>query len=174
MRGALALLLLTAAAGAYLIANTLVGPNFVFESFAVERRPISILVDTEPVSGIANPLAVTQELMDAWNAVPQAEAIYATAQFGGPYNGSTARLTFGVFTNFQHEVAFDGDASILASFGIGAGVLGITLKSVDVNGGQPTENPACQTCANDDRKERHPLEVAIAPRQLFFRKGLGQ
>ena len=131
MRGALALLLLTAAAGAYLIANTLIGSNFVFESFAAERRPINILVDTEPISGIANPLAVTQELMNAWNAVPQAEAVFGTAQLGGPYNGSTTRLTFGVFTNFQHEVAFDADGSILAAFGIGPGVLGITLKAVD-------------------------------------------
>lgn len=135
-RIAIPLALLAATAGAYLVANSLIGSRYVYEKIPASRRPAHVSVDTDFVSGVANPIAVTQELMNAWNAIPQAQQIFGIASAGGPYNGSNAGQSFGVFTNRSHEVAFDADGQIMTFFGVGPGVLGITLKAVDASSGQ--------------------------------------
>ncbi len=137
MRRPLVLLLLAAgAASGFLISNSQVGGEFVPEFVPASRRPVNLLVDTEAVAGVADPRAVTQDLMNQWNAVPEALDIFGVASAGGPYNGSTAGTTFGTFTNSQHEVAFDADGEILTFFGVSSTVLGITLKSVNGASGQ--------------------------------------
>lgn len=135
-RAPLLLLLLVSAAGAYLVANAPFGFSFVYERVPADRLPLHLLVDSEPVSGVSDPRAVTQELMDAWNAIPQAQDLFGTASLGGPYNGSNVGSTFGVFTNTFHEVAFDDDGQVMAALGVGPGVLGITVKSVIPSTGQ--------------------------------------
>jgi len=132
----LALGLLASAAAAFLVANSPSGGRFVFESLPADRRPANLLVDTEAVPGVSDPVAVTQDLMNQWNAVDGALPVFGTATAGGPYNGSTVGQTFGVFSNRQFEVAFDDTGGILAFFGLGSGVLGITLKSVDTGSGR--------------------------------------
>jgi hypothetical protein len=91
-------------------------------------------VDTEPVGAI-DTIAVTQDLMNRWNGIAEAEDAFGTASPGGPYNGSNVGTTFGVFTNTQYEVAFDDTGDILSHFGV-SGVLGITLKTVDADSGR--------------------------------------
>jgi hypothetical protein len=130
----LACLLLTGGAGAYLVSHSAVGSGFVFESIPASRRPVHVLVDTEPLAGI-DTVAVTQDLMNRWNSVAEAEDVFGAATSGGPYNGSTVGTTFGVFTNTQYEVALDDTGEILSHFGI-SGVLGITLKTVDTGSGR--------------------------------------
>jgi len=120
---------------AFLVSNSLVGESFVFEQVPGNRRPLDVLVDTEAVPGVANPVAVTQDLMNQWNAVSEAADVFGTASAGGPYNGTTVGDTFGTFPNDVHEVAFDDTGDILSFFGIGPGVLGITLKSVTPSNG---------------------------------------
>jgi len=136
MRSILALGLFAAAAAAFLISNSFVGGRFVSESVPANRRPIDLLVDTEAVAGVANPLAVVQDLMNQWNLVAEADTVFGAASAGGPYNGETVGDTFGRFTDNQREVAFDDTGDVFAEFGIGGGVLGITLKSVDRGSGQ--------------------------------------
>jgi len=122
---------LASAAGAYLVSNTRTGGTFVYERLPSSRLPVDLLVDTEPVPGVTDPLTVTQDLMNQWNAVSEAGDPFGTAISGGPYNGSTVGSTFGVFTNSTYEVAWDDTGEILQFFGLGTSVLGITLKSVD-------------------------------------------
>lgn len=128
-------LLLASVAAGYLVSNSPVGGRFVYEAIPSSRRPVDLLVDTEPVSGVANPLAVAQDLMNQWNLVPEAEDVFGTASAGGPYNGTTVGDTFGTFTDTQYEIAFDDTGDILTNFGISASVLGITLKSVTTDNG---------------------------------------
>jgi len=125
-----ALLLGGSLAGAYLVSNSNVGTGYIYESLPIPGLPL--LVDTEAIPGVSDPLAVTQDLMNQWNAVPQSRPVFGTAVAGGPYNGSTVGITFGTFTNALNEVAWDDTGEILSHFGLGGGVLGITLKSVDV------------------------------------------
>jgi hypothetical protein len=132
----LAALLLASGAGAYLIANSLVGARYVFEAVPANRRPMNFSVDTEPVPGVANPLGVVQSLMDQWNSIVEATPPFGVATAGGPYNGATVGDTFGTFPNTRYEVAWDDTGEIFAHFGIGPNVLGITLKSVDADRGQ--------------------------------------
>lgn len=127
--------LLASAAGAFLVSNTLVGSRYVFESVPASRRPIDLLVDTEAVPNVPNPLGIVQELMDQWNGVAEAEPPFGTATAGGPYNGATVGSTFGTFTNTRFEAAWDDTGEILAFFGLSPNVLGITLKSVDTSDG---------------------------------------
>ena len=128
-------LLLASVATGFLVSNSPIGSRFVYEAIPGNRRPVSVLVDTEPVSGVANPLAVAQDLMNQWNLVPAAEDVFGTASAGGPYNGTTVGDTFGRFTDSQYEIAFDDTGDILTNFGISPGVLGITLKSVTTDNG---------------------------------------
>jgi len=130
------LLLLASGAAAFLVSNSPGGGGFVFESVPANRRPIDVLVDTEAVGGVTSPVAVTQDLMNQWNSVAEAEAVFGTASPGGPYNGTTVGQTFGTFPNTQHEVAFDSEGGIFTFFGVSTGVLGITLKSVNTGSGQ--------------------------------------
>jgi len=130
------LLLFAAAARAFLVSNSAVGGGFVYESVPSSRRPMSLLVDTDAVPGVADPRGVTQELMDAWNAVATAEDVFGAASIGGSYTGANAGATFGTFTNNQREVAWDSDGSIFSFYGLGGGILGITIKSVDVSAGE--------------------------------------
>jgi len=127
---------LATVAGAFLISNSLVGSRYVFESVPANRRPLDFLVDTEPVTGVGDPLSVAQQLTGQWNAVAEAEAPFGVISAGGPYNGATAGTTFGTFTDSQHEMAWDDTGEILSHFGLGGNVLGITLKSVDTSRGQ--------------------------------------
>jgi len=135
-RPILLLLLACGAASGFLISNSQVGGSFVPEIVPASRRPLDLLVDTEGVPGVADPRAVTQDLMNQWNAVPEALDVFGVASAGGPYNGATAGSTFGTFTNSQYEVAFDDDGEILTFFGVSSTVLGITLKSVNAASGQ--------------------------------------
>ncbi|HEX5135608.1 MAG TPA: hypothetical protein VFY93_01420, partial [Planctomycetota bacterium] len=128
--------LLATAAGAFLVSNSPVGSRYVFESVPLSRRPIDFTVDTEPVPNVTNPLGIVQDLMDQWNAVPEADDPFGVATAGGPYNGATVGSTFGTFTNAKYEVAWDDNGDILAFFGLAPNVLGITLKSVDTGDGQ--------------------------------------
>jgi len=73
--------------------------------------------------------------MSRLNAVPEAQTVFGTASAGGSMNGGNVGVSFGTFTDGQREVAFDSDGSVLSFFGIGPGVLGITLKSVQVQDG---------------------------------------
>jgi len=130
-----ALLLLAATASAFLVSNNRHNGWFVFERVPSSRRPLNLLVDTDPVQGVGAPIVVTQELMDRWNIVPGVETLFGTASAGGSYTGATAKNTFGRFTDTQYEVAFDADGSILAEYGLSGGVLGITLKIVDSGSG---------------------------------------
>ena len=130
-----ALCLLVSGATAYLISNSRVGSQFVFEAVPDDRLPADILVDTDAVPGVANPRGVVQELMDQWNAAPDARDTFGTALVGGPYNGQTVGSTFGRFTDTQHEVAFDDVGDIFTFFGVSPTVLGITLKSVTRSSG---------------------------------------
>lgn len=130
-----ALLACTSAAAAYLIANSRDGSRFVYESVPASRRPLVFRVDTDPVGGVSSPLTAVQELMNSWNAIPTAEDIFGTPVAGGPYNGATVGSTFGNFTDHNYEIAWDDDGSIESFFGLGGGVLGITLKSVDSGSG---------------------------------------
>jgi hypothetical protein len=125
---------LSGGAWAFLVSNSSSGGVFVYESIPAARRPVDLLVDTEAVPGVADPVAVTADLVGQWNDIPEAADVFGNVSAGGPYNGSTVRQTFGTFTNTRYEVAFDDDGSILAEFGIGVGVLGITLKSVGGGG----------------------------------------
>jgi len=127
--------LLASAAGAFLVSNSLVGSRYVFESVPAGRRPIDLLVDTEPVPNVPNPLGVLQELMDQWNGVTAAEPPFGVATADGPYNGATVGSTFGTFTNTRFEAAWDDTGEILSFFGLSPSVLGITLKSVDTGDG---------------------------------------
>lgn len=127
--------LLASAAGAFLVSNSLVGSRYVFESVPSSRRPIDLLVDTEPVPNVPNPLGIIQELMGQWNGIAEAEPPFGTASAGGPYNGATVGSTFGTFTNTRFEAAWDDTGEILAFFGLSPNVLGITLKSVDTGDG---------------------------------------
>ncbi len=127
--------LLASAAGAFLVSNSLAGGRYVFESVPLSRRPIDLLVDTEPVPDVANPLGVIQELMNQWNGVAEAEPAFGIATAGGPYNGATVGSTFGTFTNTRFEAAWDDTGQILSFFGLSPSVLGITLKSVDTGDG---------------------------------------
>jgi len=43
-------------------------------------RPLDFLVDTEPVTGVGDPLSVAQQLTGQWNAVAEAEATNETVQ----------------------------------------------------------------------------------------------
>ncbi len=129
------LLVAGSVAYAFLVSNSRVGTRFVFEQLPANRRPANVLVDTDAVPGVASPLAVVQDLMNQWNTVPEAEAVFGDALVGGPYNGTTVGSTFGTFTNSQFEVAFDETGDVLSFFGIGQGVLGITLKSVTPSNG---------------------------------------
>jgi hypothetical protein len=128
--------LLASGAFAFLISNSRIGAGYVTESVPASRRPVNLLVDTEGVPGVSNPLFETQDLMNQWNAVDEAEDVFGTASAGGPYNGTSVGQTFGRFTDTQHEVAFDDTGDILNSFGVGLAVLGITLKSVNRNTGE--------------------------------------
>ncbi len=128
--------LLASAAGAFLVSNSLSGGKYVFESVPASRRPINLLVDTEPVPNVSNPLGIIQQLMDQWNGVAEAEPPFGTATAGGPYNGATVGSTFGTFTNTRFEAAWDDTGEILAFFGLSPNVLGITLKSVDTGDGE--------------------------------------
>jgi hypothetical protein len=128
-------LLLASIATGYLVSNSPVNGGFVYERIPSNRRPANLLVDTEPVTGVANPLAVAQDLMNQWNLIPEAEDVFGTASAGGPYNGTTVGDTFGTFTDTQFEIAFDDTGDILTNFGISASVLGITLKSVTTDNG---------------------------------------
>lgn len=133
---AVACALLASVCGAFLISNSRIGAGYVTEFVPANRRPVNLLVDTEGVSGVTSPVAETQDLMNQWNAVAEAADVFGTASAGGPYNGTTVGQTFGRFTDTQHEVAFDDTGDILNQFGVGAAVLGITLKSVDRASGQ--------------------------------------
>ena len=128
-----ALLALTASSGAFLVANRPQSGGFIYERVPGSRLPMDLRIDTEDVSGVSSPVATTQALMNQWNAVPGTRQVFGSAIPGGPYNGSTSKQTFGIFTNTTYEVAFDDDGSILADYGLASGVLGITLKIV--NGG---------------------------------------
>lgn len=130
-----ACLLLAGGAGAFLVSNAAVSGRFVFEAIPASRQPVHLLVDTEPLQGV-DVTAVTQDLMNAWNAVAEAQDVFGVASPGGPYNGATAGITFGVFTNTQYEVALDDNGEILSDFGVGGSVLGITLKTVDAGSGR--------------------------------------
>lgn len=132
----LALLLAAPLCAAFLISNSAVGNGFVFQSVPSSLRPVAFLVDTEAVPGVSDPRSVAQQLMDAWNAAPGAADLFGVATSGGPYNGSTAGITFGKFEDGSREIAFDADGTILNHYGLSAGVLGITLKSVDVATGR--------------------------------------
>ncbi|MHC4931374.1 MAG: hypothetical protein ACYTGV_04195 [Planctomycetota bacterium] len=136
LRVIIACCLLGSAAGAYLVSSAEVSGRFVFERVPSDRRPIEIFVDTESVTGVADPRAVTQDLMNQWNSVSGAEVVFGNARIGGPYNGSTVGETFGTFTNSEFEVAFDDTGEIFGFFGVSPGVLGITLKSVDTGSGR--------------------------------------
>ncbi|MHC4971226.1 MAG: carboxypeptidase regulatory-like domain-containing protein [Planctomycetota bacterium] len=127
--------LLASGAWAFLLSNSRVGAGYVNEYVPANRRPVNLLVDTEGVSGVTNPLVETQDLMNQWNSVTEAQDVFGTASAGGPYNGTTVGQTFGRFTDTQYEVAFDDTGDILNQFGVGTAVLGITLKSVDRNSG---------------------------------------
>ncbi|MHC4223792.1 MAG: hypothetical protein ACYSUN_07375, partial [Planctomycetota bacterium] len=128
--------LLGSGAGAYLVSSAEVSGRFVFERVPSDRRPIEVFVDTESVTGVADPRAVTQDLMNQWNSVSGAEEVFGNARIGGPYNGSTVGETFGNFTDRDFEVAFDDTGEIFTFFGVSPGVLGITLKSVDAGSGR--------------------------------------
>lgn len=132
---AVALLALTASSGAFLVANRLGGGGVIYETVSDSRLPLNFRVDSDPVLGVTSPIAVTQSLMNQWNAVPGTPQVFGVAQAGGSFNGSTARQTFGIFTNSTYEVAFDDDGSILAEYGLSSGVLGITLKIVEPSRG---------------------------------------
>ena len=71
--------LLASAAGAFLISNSRIGAGYVTESVPANRRPVNLLVDTEGVPGVSNPLFDTQDLMNQWNAVNEAEDVFGTA-----------------------------------------------------------------------------------------------
>jgi len=124
----------TGTAGAFLVSNSPSGGGYQFEKVPDSRRPLNVFVDSDPVPGVSNPLAVTQDLMSQWNGVPGVETLFGDASLGGSYRGSNAKSAFGVFTNRTHEVAFDDDGSILAAYGLSSGVLGITLKIVNSDG----------------------------------------
>ena len=137
MRGllaSLALLLIASAAGAFLIANSASNGGFRYDRLPEGRIPASVLVDTEAIPGINDPLEVTQQLMDQWNSIPGARPIFGLAKSGGPFNGSTVKETFGIFSNSIHEIAWDDTGEIFNEFGLSSSVLGITLKSVDGSG----------------------------------------
>jgi len=123
-------------AAAFLVSNSAVGAGFVYESVPANRRPMSFLVDTDSVLGVADPRGVAQQLMDAWNAVPGALDVFGVASAGASYRGANAKSLFGVFTDGQRELAWDDDGSIFSAFGLSGGLLGITIKSVDVSSGQ--------------------------------------
>jgi hypothetical protein len=127
--------LLASGAWAFLISNSRIGAGYVTEYVPANRRPVNLLVDTEGVSGVTSPIVETQDLMNQWNSVAEAGDVFGTASAGGPYNATTVGQTFGRFTDTQYEVAFDDTGDILNEFGVGAAVLGITLKSVDRNSG---------------------------------------
>jgi hypothetical protein len=59
------------------------------------------------------------------------EDLFGDIDSGGAYNGSTFGTTFGTFSNDQYEIAWDDTGDLLAQFGAGPGVLGLTVKSVD-------------------------------------------
>ena len=137
-RGLAALLLVGVAASvaaAFLVSNSRVNGRFVFESVPANRRPIDMFVDTDPVPGVAAPLVVAQDLMNQWNSVPEALAVFGNAVAGSSYNGSTVGQTFGVFSDNRREIAFDSTGDIMTHFGVSANVLGITLKSVSTGSG---------------------------------------
>jgi len=134
-RTAAIVLLLAATAGAFLVANSRRSGRYVYEEVPADRRPIDMLVDTDPIPGVVSPIVVAQQLMDRWNIVPGTEPLFGVARAGGGYSGANAQSAFGVFTNRQHEIAFDDDGSILAAYGLSTGVLGITLKIVDPGSG---------------------------------------
>ncbi len=160
----LALACLTTAATAFLISNSRVGASFVEESVPDNSLPVDFLVDTEPVGGVANPLVIVQDLMNQWNLVPNARTVFGSASAGGPYNGDTVRQTFGVFPNGQSEVAFDPTGDIFAEFGVGPGVLGITLKSVDRGSGRILD---VLVVINTSAAALNPVGISASPTELF-------
>ncbi|MCZ6786610.1 MAG: hypothetical protein O7E54_05540 [Planctomycetota bacterium] len=129
---AVLILALASAAGAFVIASNESGGRFIFEQVPSNRLPISFNVDTEGVTGVANPVGVTQELMNQWNLVPGAEDVFGSAIGTGPMNGGNVKQAFGVFTsgNRDREVAWDSDGGIMQAFFLDPNVLGITIKSV--------------------------------------------
>ncbi|MHC4448820.1 MAG: hypothetical protein ACYS0E_01595, partial [Planctomycetota bacterium] len=131
----LALVAIAGSSGAFLVSNSASSGRFVFEKVPSDRRPINVFVDSDPVTGVANPVQWTQQLMNDWNAVPGIESLFGTAQPGGSFTGTNAKSAFGIFTNRTHEVAFDDDGTILAAYGLSTGVLGITLKVVNSGSG---------------------------------------
>ena len=106
-RTAAIVLLLAATAGAFLVANSRRSGRFIYEEVPADRRPIDMLVDTDPIPGVTSPIVVAQQLMDRWNIVPGTEPLFGVARAGGAYSGANAQSAFGVFTNRQHEIAFD-------------------------------------------------------------------
>jgi hypothetical protein len=131
-----ALVAFAASSGAFLVSNSPSSGRFVYEYVASSKRPISVRVDSDPVTGVADPLQATRDLMNAWNSVPGVETLFGSATLGGSYRGSNAKSAFGVFTNSTYEVAFDDDGTILSAYGLSTGVLGITLKVVSPSNGQ--------------------------------------
>ena len=124
--------LLASGAGAFLVANTLVGGSYVFESVPAGRRPIAFRVDTEAVSGVSDPLGTLQSLMNQWNAASggAAEAPFGNATADAPYNGTNVGSDFGTFTNTRFEVAWDGRTE--SGGRAPAGVYLLTLRVQDM------------------------------------------
>jgi hypothetical protein len=130
---AAALLLPASLAAAYLISNAPRSGLFVFEAVPASRRPLTLRVDTEAVPGVSNPLAIAQQLMDTWNAIPEAQPVFGSALSGGPFNGTNVGITFGLFPqggDGVHEIAWDATGSIMTFFGATSSTLGLTVKSV--------------------------------------------
>jgi hypothetical protein len=127
----LALALLAGIAGAYLLTTYPSGSGYVNEKVPFDRRPLDILVDTEGIPGLSDPLAIVRSLTKQWNDIPEVEDLFGDIDSGGAYNGSTFGTTFGTFSNDQYEIAWDDTGDLLAQFGAGPGVLGLTVKSVD-------------------------------------------
>ena len=62
----LALVAIAGSSGAFLVSNSASNGRFVFEKVPSDRRPIHIFVDSDPVTGVANPVQWTQQLMNDW------------------------------------------------------------------------------------------------------------
>ncbi|MFQ5844144.1 MAG: hypothetical protein ACE5JG_04070, partial [Planctomycetota bacterium] len=134
-----AVLVLASLAGAFLISSAPVGGRFAFEFLIPARRPLTLRVDTEAVPGVADPRAVAQALMNTWNAIPEAQAVFGSALAGAPYNGANVGITFGRFPvggDGIHEIAWDADGSIMSFFGATPSTLGLTIKSVILSSGR--------------------------------------
>ncbi|MEM8884172.1 MAG: M66 family metalloprotease [Planctomycetota bacterium] len=134
LRAAVLLTLITSS-GAFLVSNNRGNNTFIYDRVPGDRRPLNIRVDSDAVSGVPDPIGVSQQLMNAWNNTPGTPDLFGVASNGGSFNGGNARQAFGVFTNRTHEIAFDDNGSILAAYGLSTGVLGITLKVVDSGNG---------------------------------------